>query len=99
MAPLARRIVFSPVDSGNSAEPGEFEAPCRASNPAAAVEVAESLRQALELCAAQPFVVVTGSFYLVGQAMQQIGLAPAPLQAELRLNDWGTAKLSSRISD
>ena len=92
MAPLARRIILSLVDSGNSTEPGEFEAPCRAANPAAAVEVTESLAQALDRCAAEPFVVVTGSFYLVGEAMKQLGLAPTPIQAELRLNDWQTAK-------
>ncbi len=91
MAPLAKRIVLSPVDSGNSAEPREFEAPCRAANPAAAVEVAESLGQALDRCTAEPFVVVTGSFYLVGEAMERLGLAPSPTQAELRLNDWGAA--------
>jgi len=99
MAPLARRILLSPVDSGNSAEPSEFEAPCRAANPAAAVEFAESLGQALESCAAEPFVVVTGSFYLVGEAMERLGLAPAPTQAELKLNDWGTATWSCQISD
>ena len=99
MAPLARRILLSPVDSGNSAEPGEFEAPCRAANPAAAVEFAESLGQALESCAAAPVVVVTGSFYLVGEAMERLGLAPAPGQTELKLNDWGTATWSCQISD
>ena len=99
MAPLAKRIVLSPVDSGNSAEPREFEAPCRAANPAAAVEVAESLGQALDRCTAEPFVVVTGSFYLVGEAMERLGLAPSPTQAELRLNDWGTGLRAESLSD
>jgi dihydrofolate synthase/folylpolyglutamate synthase len=92
MAPLARRIILSPVDSGNSTEPVEFEAPCQAANPAASVEVTESLGQALDRCAAELFVVITGSFYLVGEAMKQLGLAPTPIQAELRLNDWRTVK-------
>ena len=61
----------------------------KAANPAAAVEVAESLGQAMELCAAEPFVVVTGSFYLVGEAMERLGVAPTPSEAERQLNDWG----------
>ncbi|MED6314756.1 MAG: hypothetical protein VX704_06940, partial [Verrucomicrobiota bacterium] len=66
----------SPVDSSNSTEPRKFLAPCRTANPIAPVEVTESLGQALELCAIEPFVVVTGSFYLLGEAMEQLGLAP-----------------------
>ena len=91
LAPMAKRIVLSPVDSSNSTEPRKFLAPCRTANPIAPVEVTESLGQALELCAIEPFVVVTGSFYLLGEAMEQLGLAPGSTQAELRLNDWRTA--------
>ena len=88
LAPLARRIVLSPVSSARSAKPEGFLAVCQAANPAA-VEVAGSLGQALERCAAEPFVVVTGSFYLVGEAMELLGVAPAPAGAERLLNDWG----------
>ena len=88
LAPLARRIVLSPVSSARSAKPEGFLAVCQAANPAA-VEIAGSLGQALERCAAEPFVVVTGSFYLVGEAMEQLGVAPAPAGAERLLNDWG----------
>jgi len=88
LAPLARRIVLSPVSSARSAKPEGFLAVCQAANPAA-VEIAGSLGQALERCAAEPFVVVTGSFYLVGEAMELLGVAPAPAGAERLLNDWG----------
>ncbi len=91
LAPMAKRIVLSPVDSSNSTEPRKFLAPCRTANPIAPVEVTESLGQALERCAIEPFVVVTGSFYLLGEAMEQLGLAPGSTQTELRLNDWRTA--------
>ena len=100
LAPLAKRIVLSPVSSTRSAEPEGFLAACRAANPAAAVEIAESLGQALEWCAVEPFVVVTGSFYLVGEALERLGLAPAPAGAERRLNDWGTPGSGvKRLSD
>ena len=88
LVPLAKRIVLSPVSSARSAKPEEFVPACRAANPAAAVDVAGSLEQALERCAAEPFVVVTGSFYLVGEALERLGLALTPTGAERRLNDW-----------
>jgi len=91
LAPLAKRVVLSPVSSARSAKPEGFLPMCQAANPAAAIEVAESLGQALERCAAEPFVVVTGSFYLVGEAMERLGLAPTPSETERRLNDWGAA--------
>ena len=72
LATLAKRIVLSPVSSARSAKPDGFVVACQVANPAAAVEVAESLGQALEWCAAEPFVVVTGSFYLVGGAMERL---------------------------
>ena len=49
-----------------------------------------SLGQALKLCSDEPFVVVTGSFYLVGEAMERLGVSPTPTESERLLNDWGT---------
>ena len=96
LAPLATRVVLSPVSSVRSAKPEGFLAVCQAANPAAAVEVAESLGQAMELCAAEPFVVVTGSFYLVGEAMERLGVAPAPAGTERLLNDWGAPEYGAQ---
>ena len=89
LATLAKRIVLSPISSARSAKPDSFVVACQAANPAAAVEVAESLGQSLEWCATEPFVVVAGSFYLVGEAMERLGVAPTPSEAERQLNDWG----------
>ena len=89
LAPLAKRVVLSPVSSARSAKPDGVVRACKAANPVAAIEVAESLAQALEWCAAEPFVVVAGSFYLVGEAMERLRVAPTPSEAERQLNDWG----------
>jgi dihydrofolate synthase/folylpolyglutamate synthase len=100
LATLAKRIVLSPVSSARSAKPDGFVVACQAANPAAAVEVAESLGQALEWCAAEPFVVVAGSFYLVGEAMERLGVAPTPNEAERQLNDWGApGRRAKTLSD
>ncbi|MDP6916224.1 MAG: cyanophycin synthetase, partial [Verrucomicrobiota bacterium] len=100
LATLAKRIVLSPVSSARSAKPDGFVMACKAANPVAAIEVADSLAQALEWCAAETFVVVAGSFYLVGEAMERLGVAPTPSEAERQLNDWGEPGRSAKtLSD
>ena len=89
LAPLAKRLVLAPVRSGRSADPAAFVPVCHEANPEAATVVAASLGQALERCTDEPFVVVTGSFYLVGEAMERLGVSPTPTESERLLNDWG----------
>ena len=86
LAPLAKRLVLAPVRSGRSANPTAFLPACREAN----ATIADSLGQALEQCSDEPFVVVTGSFYLVGEAMERLGVSPTPTESERLLNDWGT---------
>ena len=89
LTPLAKRLVLAPVRSGRSADPAAFVPVCHEANPEAETVVAASLGQALEQCADEPFVVVTGSFYLVGEAMERLGVSPTPTESERLLNDWG----------
>ena len=89
LAPLAKRLILAPVRSGRSADPESFVPVCREANSNAGATVTESLGQALEQCASEPFVVVTGSFYLVGEAMERLGVSPTPTESESLLNDWG----------
>jgi hypothetical protein len=45
-------------------------------------------------------VVVAGSFYLVGEAMERLGVAPTPNEAERQLNDWGApGRRAKTLSD
>jgi dihydrofolate synthase/folylpolyglutamate synthase len=90
LAPLAKRLVLAPVRSGRSANPTAFVPACREANVTIETTIADSLGQALELCSDEPFVVVTGSFYLVGEAMERLGASPTPAESERLLNDWGT---------
>ena len=70
LAPPAARIFTVPVSSERSADADELAAACRAANPAAGIAVCGSLREALEKAAGDDFVVVTGSLYLVGEALE-----------------------------
>lgn len=88
LAPLAGRLLVVPVNSQRSLAPAELASACRTANPSAAVEVCESLAQALQLAARDPFLLITGSLYLIGEAMERLRLLPVPSSDERGLNEW-----------
>ena len=94
LAPLAGRILLTPVHSERTEDPARLVAACREANPRASIEVSTSLAGALERAGSEPFVVITGSLYLVGEAMELLGLSPAN-GGERALNAW-TAGVSPR---
>jgi putative hydrolase of the HAD superfamily len=86
LAPLASRILISPVQSQRGADPQWLADLCRRANGAAPITICSSLADALAQSAADAFVVVTGSLYLVGAAMVALGLAAS--SDEAALNDY-----------
>lgn len=89
LAPLASRILLTPVHSERSAAPHGLAEACRRANPNAEVRECPSLREALAAVAADPFVTVAGSLYLIGEAMELLELSPATTNPERGLNEWG----------
>ena len=92
LAPLARRLLLVPVNSQRSLAPEAMLPVCRNANPQAVVEVCVSLADALERSAQEPLVIITGSLYLVGEAMERLQLSPTPAADERGLNEWGAAR-------
>jgi len=90
LAPLAEKILAVPVASERSANPVELADACRAANSTAAIFVCSSLGEALQKASAENFVVVTGSLYLVGEALEILGISPAG-GSERGLNEWNAA--------
>jgi len=88
LAPLARRLLLVPVHAERTEDPERLVGACRLANPGAAVETCASLGEALDLAARDKFVVVAGSLYLVGEAMELLHLAIAPPRDEKALNEW-----------
>jgi dihydrofolate synthase/folylpolyglutamate synthase len=88
LAPLAARILTVPVSSERTADARKLAAACRAVNSMAEIVACDSLREALGKIASDDFVVVTGSLYLVGEALESFGLSPATSD-ERALNEWG----------
>jgi len=88
LAPLARRLLLVPVNSRRSLAPEELLPVCRGANPQATINVCASLAEALEQSRQEPLVIITGSLYLVGEAMERLQIIPAPRNDERGLNEW-----------
>ena len=87
LAPLAAKIFTVPVASGRTADARELAAAFRLANPAAQIVACDSFEDALIASNDKPFVVITGSLYLVGEALERLGLAPGDA-GERGLNEW-----------
>lgn len=92
LAPLAGHIVTVPVASERTASPEALRDACRKANPAAQVTACPSLADALSQVGDASFVIITGSLYLVGEAMELLKLSPATASSERGLNEWTVRK-------
>ena len=90
LAPLAARIFTVPAASERAADANELAGACRAANPSAVILVCANLAEALNKSVNEEFVVITGSLYLVGEALELLGLSPAA-ERERGLNEWSVA--------
>ena len=90
LAPLAVRIFAVSVLSERTTSPNELASACRAVNPSAKIVPCDSLDVALKKCADDGFVVVTGSLYLVGEALMLLGFSTENSD-ERGLNEWVVA--------
>ena len=90
LAPLAARIFTVPVASERAANADDLAVACRAANPSAEIFACANLAGALKKSGGDAFVVITGSLYLVGEALEMLGLSPAG-KSERGLNEWTAA--------
>jgi dihydrofolate synthase/folylpolyglutamate synthase len=88
LAPLAERILLVPVKSDRSAAPGDLLRLCAEANPRAEARALGSLAEAMAEARRDPFVLVAGSLYLVGEALELLHLSPADGHNERALNEW-----------
>ena len=63
---------------------------CQRTSPAAEVCACAVLADALGAVANEPFVVIAGSLYLIGEALEQLHLATTPGGDEKGLNEWSS---------
>lgn len=86
LASLARRIAVVRVNSNRSAEPTLLADYCRQANPEALVTSHESVDDALTALGDERRVLIAGSLYLIGEAMERLGLEAKA--GERGLNEW-----------
>ena len=91
LAPLARRVLCVPVSSERTTASEMLMGICQHVSPQAEVRACASLAEALRAVASEPFAVIAGSLYLIGEAMEQLHLAATPGADEKGLNEWSAA--------
>ena len=75
LAPLADRIACTRVNSERSNDPSRLAELCRQANPRATVEIFQDVVAAYQAtCTQTEILVITGSLFLVGEAMNRLGL-------------------------
>ncbi len=87
LAPLAVKIFCVPVASARTADAHELAKTFYAANPNAEVVALENFKEAIIASKNEPFIVITGSLYLVGEALEQLGFLPDDA-GERGLNEW-----------
>jgi dihydrofolate synthase / folylpolyglutamate synthase len=93
LAPLAKNIFTVAISSERTADPKQLAEVCRAMNPKADVVVCHSLKEALLKMGSRgrspsrSLTVITGSLYLIGEALELLGLS-SRVQSERELNEW-----------
>ena len=80
LAKRASRLFFVPVKSKRTLPPEQLLT-------VASGTVCDSLADALDQTKDEAEVIVTGSLFLVGEAMELIGISPAPPKDERILNE------------
>jgi dihydrofolate synthase/folylpolyglutamate synthase len=87
LAPLAAKVFTVPVASSRTATAAELAGGFQRVAPNLFVQSRSNLADALNASKDEPFIVITGSLYLIGEALELLGVLPAD-DAGRRLNDW-----------
>jgi dihydrofolate synthase/folylpolyglutamate synthase len=95
LAPLAAKVFTVPVASERTADPRDLAATFRTANPDLEAVAVSGLPEALAASKNEPFVVITGSLYLIGEALERLGVLPSD-GGERGLNEWSATPKNSQ---
>lgn len=76
------------MDSPRSVSPGELKAAVVATGTGRPVRAATSLDEALRWAVSDPAVLLTGSLYLIGEALERLEATGGMPAGERSLNEW-----------
>ncbi|MEO6034495.1 MAG: folylpolyglutamate synthase/dihydrofolate synthase family protein [Verrucomicrobiota bacterium] len=91
LAPMAGKFLVVPVSSARTSAPRDLASAIRRTNSGANTVAFQVLAQALEATAQDSFVVITGSLYLVGEALELLQVNNRVAPNERGLNEWSVA--------
>ena len=83
LAPVAKHIICVPVNSERTSDPAELAEWCQRANAAAGVSTCPDLKVAYDAIRATDadVIVITGSLFLVGEALNRLGFPAHPTAA------------------
>ena len=87
---LSNNVYTVGISSNRSASPEFIKNEWLKVNPSATVTVCKDLSSALDLTEHYPVTLITGSLYLVGEALEVLGVSTSPSPMERKLNEWQT---------
>jgi len=88
LAPCASLILTVAVASERTADAEELASVCRSVNPSAPVRSCGTLTEAFACCRDARAVVVAGSLYLIGEALELLAPPGSGFGSERLLNEW-----------
>jgi len=88
---VAAHTIFVPVQSQRSLSPEALATFCGQRCPGAKTRLASSLPEALAMVRDEANVLVTGSLYLIGEALELLQISMATPRWERGLNEWGAS--------
>jgi len=92
LLPLARRVLTVTIKSERAVASEDLAHFCRSSGiDSLEIVPCSALSEALALAESDVLSVVTGSLYLIGEAMQLLGISTASDAREAKLNEWSQA--------
>lgn len=88
LVPLAGRVLTAPVANSRSVSAEDLRTAAVATGAGRPVRAVASLSEALKLCSADSLVVITGSLYFIGEAMELLEIGVTSSSDERVLNEW-----------
>lgn len=81
-------IFITPVASERTAKPEKIRDEFLKIKPNVRITLCNNLKQAIELTSLYPLTLIAGSLYLVGEAIELLGVSTTVSQYERALNEW-----------
>lgn len=95
LLPHVGRVITAPVDSTRAVSAEELKAACVATGLGRPIRASRTALEALKGAEADPYVVVTGSLYFIGQVLELLGIEAGPTDEQRTLNEWSSPRQKS----